>query len=53
MRILVVAMIHSVHAGRWLAAIEDQGWDVHLFPSIDRGRAYPELTNVTIHHSLY
>jgi hypothetical protein len=53
MRILVVALVDSVHVARWLAAIADQGWDVHLFPSIDGGTAYPDLAGVTVHHSIY
>ncbi len=53
MRILVVALSNSVHVARWLSAIADQGWDVHVFPSVDNGRAYPDLAGVTIHHTIY
>lgn len=53
MRILVVAMSNSVHVARWLSQIDDQGWDIHLFPSIDNGRTYPETGHVTVHHSFY
>ena len=53
MRILVVALTNSVHVVRWLEAIADQGWDVHVFPSRDNGRSYSGLTGVTVHHSIY
>ena len=53
MRILVVAMANSVHVARWLAAIADQEWDVHLLPSVDVGWVHPDLRGVTVHHSIY
>ena len=37
MRILFVAMADSVHTARWISQIDDQGWDIHLYPSIDCG----------------
>lgn len=49
MRLLIVAMADSVHTVRWLNQLSDQGWDIHLFPSIDDGVIHPELRNVTIH----
>jgi len=39
-RILVVAMSHSVHTARWTELLANQGWDVHLFAS---GEAPHEL----------
>ena len=53
MRILIVAMADSIHTARWVSQIADQGWDIHLFPSIDRGAADPQLRNVTVYHSVY
>jgi glycosyltransferase involved in cell wall biosynthesis len=53
MKILIVAMADSVHTSRWLSYIVDQGWDIHLFPSMDRGVIYPTIRNVTVHHSLF
>lgn len=53
MRILLVAMADSVHTARWMSQICDQGWDVHLFPSLDVGFGHPELRNCTVHHSIY
>lgn len=53
MRILLVAMADSIHTARWVSQIADQGWDLHLFPSIDVGFSHPELKNCTVHHSFY
>lgn len=51
MRILFVAMAESVHTARWINQITDQGWDIHLFPSLDSD-IHPELRNITIHDRL-
>ena len=53
MRILFVAMSNSVHTARWINQIADQGWEIHLFPSIDYGITHPDLRNVSIYHSTY
>ncbi|MEI8143295.1 MAG: glycosyltransferase [Candidatus Berkelbacteria bacterium] len=53
MKILFVAMSESVHTARWIAQIANQSWDIHLFPSYESGKSYPELKNLTIHHTLY
>lgn len=53
MKILIVALSESIHTARWLAQIESQGWDVHLFPSADYGRVHPEIRNITAYHSFY
>lgn len=54
MRVLIVAMANSIHTVRWISQIEDQGWDVHLFPSIDIGMTvHPDLRNTTIHFPFY
>lgn len=53
MRLVLVAMSESIHTARWIAQIEDQGWDVHLFPCIDYGVTHPEIRNVTVYHSFY
>ena len=52
-RILFVAMSGSVHTARWISQINDQNWDIHLFPSQDEGIVHPELKNMTVHHSVY
>jgi glycosyltransferase involved in cell wall biosynthesis len=51
MRILFVAMANSIHTARWIDQIADQGWDIHLFPSIDSD-IRPDLRNLTIHDCL-
>ena len=53
MRILVVAMLWSVHTARWLRQIADMGWEIHLFPSQDYGHTHPELKNVIVHRSKF
>lgn len=53
MKILIIAMSESIHTARWIEQIADQGWDVHLFPSIDYGIVRPELRDITIHQSVY
>ncbi len=53
MRILLVAILESTHTARWISQINNLGWDIHLFPSIDSGRVHPLLKDVTIHHCLY
>ena len=47
-RILFVAMQNSVHLARWLDAIADKGWDIHLF-AMDGGPYHPDLRNVILH----
>lgn len=53
MRILFVAFSDSIHTARWINQVSQQGWDLHLFPSIDIGLTHEDLKNVTVHHSFY
>jgi glycosyltransferase involved in cell wall biosynthesis len=53
MRILFIAKSDSIHTARWISQINDQGWDIHLFPSDDHGVINDELKNVIVHHSIY
>lgn len=53
MRILVVALADSIHVARWIRQMSNQGWDIHLFPSIDTGTVHPDLEDVTVYHSVY
>ena len=48
MRVLFVAMAHSVHTARWIAQLRGRGWDLHLFP-VESARLHPALHDVTIH----
>jgi glycosyltransferase involved in cell wall biosynthesis len=46
-------MANSIHTARWIGQIADQGWDLHLFSSIDSGLVNPDLRDITVHHSFY
>ncbi|MEQ8671998.1 MAG: glycosyltransferase [Aggregatilineales bacterium] len=52
-KILFVGMAQSVHLQRWISQIEDQGWEIHLFPSMDIGFVHPNMRHVIVHHSIY
>ncbi len=49
MKILVVAKTDSIHTVRWLSQIADQGWEVHVFPSVLGGIVHSQLKGVIIH----
>ena len=53
MKILFVAFPNSVHVLRWIQQLNEQDWEIHLYPSIDVGRILPEFRNITVHHSIY
>ncbi len=53
MKLLLVAMSDSVHTARGLSQISDQGWDIHLFPSIDCGLLHPEFRNIKAYIPIY
>jgi glycosyltransferase involved in cell wall biosynthesis len=38
---------------RWIATLDDQNWEIHLFPSMDIGRVHPNFRNIIVHHSIY
>jgi glycosyltransferase involved in cell wall biosynthesis len=46
-------MSDSIHAARWINQVADQGWDIHLFPSIDYGATHQDLKNITVYHSIF
>lgn len=46
-------MSDSIHTARWLSQFDDQGWDIHLFPSIDCGVTHPDMKHVTVWHSFF
>lgn len=48
MRILFVAMPHSVHTARWISQIVDQDYEVHFFPSMET-KPHLLLKNVKLH----
>lgn len=51
--ILLVAIPYSVHTAGWVAQLNGQGWDVHLFPSLGGEVVHPEMAHVTVHHLFY
>jgi len=42
-------MADSIHTARWIAQIANQGWDLHLFPSMEGSLTSPALRNITVH----
>lgn len=48
MRILFTGLSSSIHLVRWIEQIQDQGWDIHVFPT-PFFRIHPELRDVTVH----
>ena len=46
-------MSESIHTVRWISQVADEGWDLHLFPSVDQGITHPQLRGVDIYHSFY
>lgn len=47
-RILFVAMHHSVHAARWIEALIDAGFDLHLYP-VDPAPPHAYIRGLTFH----
>ncbi len=47
MRILIVALSGSIHTSRWIEQIEDQNWEIFIFPSYDNLWINNNLENVT------
>jgi glycosyltransferase involved in cell wall biosynthesis len=48
MKILFVAMAESIHTARWINQINDQGWNIYLFPSHDLQTIHSDLKEVKI-----
>jgi len=53
MKVLIIAMSDSIHTARWISQIADQGWEIHLFPSVDCGMIHPDMKGITIHAPFY
>lgn len=51
--ILFVAMPDSIHTARWLKQLDEQGWDIHLFPSTLIPVLHPQLRRLTVHYLLH
>lgn len=54
MKILIIAMLGSIHTARWINQISDQGWEIHLIPSDweCNNRCHPDIQNVIIHEGI-
>lgn len=53
MRILFVAIPDSIHVARWVRALRDRSWDLHLYPSVDHGVVHAELSGIAVHQAPY
>ena len=53
MRILFVAPSGSVHTARWIKQLCGQGWELHLFPSIDLGSVNPGMPPEVKNYRVY
>jgi glycosyltransferase involved in cell wall biosynthesis len=53
MTILFVAFPFSIHTARWLSQLEGQGWNIHLFSSVDHARLNPEIRGVHYHENFF
>ena len=51
--ILLVSIPNSIHTARWIGQVGDQGWNIHLFPSMAGAPVHPQIENVTVHHLLH
>lgn len=47
MKILIVALSGSIHTSRWIEQIDDQNWEIFIFPSYDNLWINNNLENVT------
>lgn len=51
--ILLVAMPGSIHVARWVKQLDDQDWDIHLFPSVGGAEIHSEMEGVTFHSPFF
>jgi glycosyltransferase involved in cell wall biosynthesis len=51
--ILLVAISNSIHTARWIAQFSDQGWNIHLFPSIVGAPVHTDINDITVHYLLH
>jgi glycosyltransferase involved in cell wall biosynthesis len=48
MKLLFVAMAHTIHTARWIEQLQGRGHEIHVFP-VGHGSPHPELRGVTLH----
>jgi glycosyltransferase involved in cell wall biosynthesis len=51
MKILIIAMSNSIHTARWISHINDENWEVILFPTNLFVAVHPEIRNIKIYNS--
>ena len=50
MRILFVTVCYSIHTARWIGQLQDEPWDIHLFPADGHlHNLHPDLRGITVH----
>jgi hypothetical protein len=49
-KILIIAMVESIHTVRWISQISDQQWQIFLFPSYDGRRVHPNLKKLNVNY---
>lgn len=50
MKILFIAMPHSIHTVRWVMQLKGLGWDIHFCSSTSDHTIHSELTGITYHY---
>ena len=45
-KIFIVAMTDSIHTVRWVNQINNQGWEIYIFPSYDNSKFHDELKSI-------
>lgn len=48
-----MAMPDSIHTARWIEQLNEQNWDIHLFPSTTIPLLHPRLCQITVHYLLH
>lgn len=48
--ILFVAMPDSIHSARWITQLQNEDWDIHLFPSTLVSILHPKFSHITVHY---
>ncbi|MCL5771862.1 MAG: glycosyltransferase [Actinobacteria bacterium] len=49
MKILIIAMSNSIHTARWISHINDEKWDIILFPVNMLVATHPDIKNIKVY----
>lgn len=50
MKVLIVGLSDSIHLSRWIQQISNEGWEIHLFPSVPSSTLHSEIpANIHFH----